>query len=429
MLSREDNDLLTQTDPGTPMGDYMRRFWMPVLLSEEIAEPDGAPVRIRLLGEDLLAFRGTDGRVGVVDRYCPHRRASMFFGRNEDCGLRCIYHGWKFDVDGNCVDLPSEPPGSNFREKVKLKAYPARERGGVVWAYMGPVEKMGEVPEVEWMNLPEGHLYRSRWYQECNYAQAVEGEIDSAHVSFLHSLVGRKDENAAALAGQWFSGDTAPKWKVVEQDHGMVLGARRTVEGGRYYWRMNQWYHPFYTMIAPVPGGPRSFRMWVPVDDAHISVICASFRNEKPVSEAELNAWRKGENSHAARIPGTLTPQANRGNDYLIDREKQKRATFSGIDGIRAQDMAVTEGGEPIIDRTQEHLGTSDTAIIRMRRLLLAGARALQQGKEPVAARGGPIYAVRSYSTVIDDGAVDFDAVPEIMDAMRVRPESAEAAE
>ena len=417
MLSREDNELLTRTGDGTPMGDFMRRFWMPVMLADELTEPDGAPVRVRLLGEDLIAFRDTEGRIGLVDRYCPHRRANLFFGRNEECGIRCVYHGWKFDVDGNCTELPSEPPDSSFREKVRLTAYPTAIRGGVLWTYMGPADKQGEVPHFDWMDLPETHIYRSRWTQECNYAQAVEGEIDSAHVSFLHSLVGANDANSAALTGSYFSGDTAPKWKVINRDHGMTLGARRTVEDGRFYWRMNQWYHPFYTMIAPVPGGPRAFRMWVPVDDESISVICVSFRAEKPVSDEEVDAWRAGRNSHADRIPGSLIPRRNRANDYLIDRDAQRTKSFSGIEGIRAQDMAMTEGAERIVDRSQEYLSTSDTAIIRMRRLLIEGAKALQDGVEPLAAQGGDLYRVHSYSTVID-GAEDFDAYPDIMAAM-----------
>lgn len=417
MLSRAENDLLTQTDPGTPMGDYMRRFWIPVMLADELGPPDGEPVRVRLLGEDLIAFRDTESRIGLVDRYCPHRRANLFFGRNEACGIRCVYHGWKFDVEGNCVDLPSEPPDSRFHEKVRLTAYPTEVRGGVLWAYMGPVNKRGEVPGFGWMDLPETHVYRSRWTQQCNFAQAIEGEIDSAHVSFLHSLVGEKDANAAALAGKFFAGDTAPKWKVIEQDHGMILGARRVVDGGQYYWRMNQWYHPFYTMIAPVPGGPRAFRMWVPIDDENISVICISFRDEKPVSAAEIADWQAGRNSHADRIEGTLIPRRNRDNDYLIDRADQKTRTYSGIDGIRAQDMAMTEGTERIVDRTKEHLGTSDTAIIKMRRLMIDGAKALQQGVDPIAAQGGSIYRRHSHSTIIG-GTEDFDAYPEIMAAM-----------
>ena len=428
MLSREENEQLTQTDPGTPMGTYMRRFWIPVMLADELGQPDGEPVRVRLLGEDLIAFRDTEGRIGLVDRYCPHRRANLFFGRNEHCGIRCVYHGWKFDVDGNCVDLPSEPPESRFREKVRLTAYPTALKGGVLWTYMGPADKRGEVPDFAWMDLPESHIYRSRWTQQCNFAQAVEGEIDSAHVSFLHSLVDANDENKAALTGRYFSGDTAPKWKVIERDHGMTLGARRTVEDGRFYWRMNQWYHPFYTMIAPVPGGPRSFRMWVPIDDENISVICVSFHTEKPVSAAEIDNWEHGRSSHADRIPGTLVPKRNRSNDYLIDREDQRLRTYSGIEGIRAQDMAMTEGAERIVDRSKEHLATSDTAVIKMRRLLIDGAKALQKGREPVAAQGGAIYRAQSHSTIIDETG-DFDTYAEIMDAMALTPVASAAAE
>jgi phenylpropionate dioxygenase-like ring-hydroxylating dioxygenase large terminal subunit len=417
MLSREDNELLTRVGPGTGMGELMRRFWMPVLLSAEIAEPDCTPVRIRLLGEPLIAFRDTDGRVGLVDENCPHRLSSLYFGRNEECGIRCVYHGWKFDVDGNCVDMPSEPADSNYKEKVKLKAYPVREAGGVVWAYMGPAEKMGEPPAFDWMDVPEDHRYASRWVQDCNYAQCVEGEIDSAHVSFLHSLVNKNVAQKTALAGSYFSGDRAPKWKVIDTDWGMTLGARRGTDEGQYYWRMNQWYMPFYTMIAPVPGEARSFRMWVPSDDEHTSIICVSYRQDRPVGEAEVDGWKRGVNQHAERIPGTLTPVRNAGNEYMIDREKQRTENFSGIEGVRAQDAAMVESAGRIVDRTREHLGTSDTAVIRMRRLLLGAAKALANGEEPRAAAGGDLFKVRSYSTVIDETG-DFDDYPEILEAM-----------
>ena len=201
----------------------------------------------------------------------------------------------------------------------------------------------------------------------------------------------------------------------------MILGARRVVENARYYWRMNQWYHPFYTIIAPVPGGPRAFRMWVPIDDENINIICVSFRMEQPVSAEEVKAWQTGQNSHADRVPGTLIPRRNRDNDYLVDREDQRLRTYSGIEGVRDQDMAMTEGAERIVDRTQEHLGTSDTAIIKMRRLLIDGAKALQCGVEPIAAQGSDIYRIQSHSDVID-GTEDFDAYPDIMEAMAVKP-------
>ncbi len=417
MLSREENEYLTQTGPGTPMGTFMRRFWMPFMLSKEISEPDGPPVRVRLLGENLLAFRDSNGRVALVDEYCPHRRVSLFFGRNEACGIRCVYHGWKFDVDGNCVDMPSEPADSTFKDKIKLKSYPVSEKGGVVWAYMGPEELRGGLPELEWMDVPDDYLYQSRWYQESNYAQAVEGEIDSAHVSFLHSKLDNDDANKAALTGAFFAEDTAPKWKVTENDFGMTLGARRRVDGGRYYWRMNQWLYPFYTMIAPVPGQSRTVRMWVPADDGHCNIICITYRNDGPITEQELHDWSTGAAAHAALIPGTLTPAANSTNNYNIDREFQRTASFTGIVGIRAQDAAMTESAGAIVDRSLEHLGTSDTAIIKMRRLLIDAARALEKGVEPAGARDGALYRVRSHSVMIDEDD-DFDDRPDILAGM-----------
>lgn len=428
MLSREDNAYLTQTGPDTPMGAFMRRFWMPFMLAEEIAAPDCPPVRVRLLGEDLLAFRDSNGRAALVDQFCPHRRVSLFFGRNEDCGIRCVYHGWKFDADGNCVDMPSEPAESTYKDKIKLKSYPVREKAGIVWAYLGPQETMGGLPELDWMDVPDDHRYMSRWYQDCNYAQAVEGEIDSAHVSFLHRKIENDAKNKAALTGAYFSGDTAPKWKVVETDFGMTLGARRKVDGGRCYWRMNQWLYPFYTMIAPVPGESRTVRMWVPADDETCNIVCVTYRNDRPVSEQEVHNWRNGLASHAALIPGTHTPVANRRNDYNIDRDMQQRESFTGIVGIRAQDAAMTESPGPIVDRSREHLGTSDAAIIKMRRLLLDGARALEKGAPPAAARDGSLYRVLSHSVIIDEED-DFDERPDILKAMRVTLPGTQAAE
>lgn len=418
MLSQEDNDILTRVGPGTPMGEFMRRFWTPALLSKELSEPDGEPVPVRLLGEDLIAFRNTDGKVGLLDRYCPHRRASLFFGRNEECGLRCVYHGWKFDIEGNCLDMPSEPPATDFKHKVKLTAYPTEEHGGVIWAYMGPKDKMGEVPDFEWMHVPENYRYQSHWHQPCNYAQAVEGEIDSAHVSFLHSRIDAFDKRKTGITGEFFNTDRAPKWKVNETDYGMVLGARRSVDEG-YYWRMNQWLYPFYTMIAPVPGQYITSRMWVPIDDTNCSIICVSYRNDAPCSEEQLGRWKAGKESHPRIIAGTYTTAANMGNNYLIDRQKQRTQSYTGIDGVRDQDSAVVESMGPITDRTKERLGTSDTAIIKMRRLMIDGAKALQRGIEPTAAQGGALYRVRSHSVVIPE-PVDFDERADILEAMVV---------
>ncbi|HEV8020077.1 MAG TPA: Rieske 2Fe-2S domain-containing protein, partial [Candidatus Lustribacter sp.] len=187
MLTQAQNDRVTRVGPGTPMGEVFRRYWLPVAQPAQIAEPDSPPIRLRVLGEDLIAFRATDGRVGVVSAYCPHRRAPMFFGRNEECGLRCVYHGWKFDVTGACVDMPSEPPDSLFKSKVRIEAYPTYEAGNVIWIYMGPSEQQPPYPDYEWMRAPATHLFVSRTHEECNWLQALEGGLDTAHSSFLHN--------------------------------------------------------------------------------------------------------------------------------------------------------------------------------------------------------------------------------------------------
>src|SRR5574341_1554797 len=189
MLNRENNETLCRVGPGTAMGALLRRYWLPLLLSSELPERDGAPVRVRHLGESLIAFRDTDGQVGLVAENCPHRGASLFFGRNEESGLRCVYHGWKFDTWGACVDMPNEPPGSSFKHKVRIAAYPGVEWGGVIWIYMGPPELQPEVPQFEWGLLPQSHRVIVRWAQECNFAQAMEGDLDTTHVSFLHKTL------------------------------------------------------------------------------------------------------------------------------------------------------------------------------------------------------------------------------------------------
>src|SRR5438093_3565818 len=186
MLRKEQNDLLTQTGPGTPMGRMFRSYWVPALLADELPENDGPPVRVKLLSERLLAFRDTNGRYGLVDEFCAHRGVSLWFGRNEDCGLRCAYHGWKYDVAGQCTEIPSEPEGSRYVKRIKLQSYPLVERGGVLWTYMGPPDTQPPLPEWEFTMVPPSHSFMTKRLQECNWLQALEGGIDSSHVTFLH---------------------------------------------------------------------------------------------------------------------------------------------------------------------------------------------------------------------------------------------------
>src|SRR4051812_3383574 len=192
MLSREDNELLTRIGPGTPMGEVMRRYWQPAVISFEIAERDGSPVRVRLLGEDLIAFRDTQGRVGVLGANCPHRGAPLYFGRNEDAGLRCIYHGWKFDVEGRCVEMPNAPADRDTRDNVRAKSYPCHEGNGIIWIYMGPQAKPPAPPDLGWTEVPASHKLVTKQMLECNYAQALEGDLDPSHVSFLHAPLDTK---------------------------------------------------------------------------------------------------------------------------------------------------------------------------------------------------------------------------------------------
>ena len=293
MLSQQENELLCQVGLGTLMGDLFRRFWLPALLSSELPEPDCEPVRLRLLRENLVAFRDSEGRVGVVDNFCPHRRASLFYGRNEEGGLRCIYHGWKFDVNGDCVDMPSEPAESNFRDKVKVKSYAAEDFGDVIWIYMGPPELKQPLPQFEWARVPANQRRVQRWIQDCNYMQALEGDLDSTHVSFLHRWMDpdqatpwdpqqRQRRRTTASGQALLYREGAPKFSVKETDFGMVYGARRPAGEDQYYWRVTNFFMPVYTM----PPQPTTWfgHAWVPVDDDHMSCLAFSWNPNEPLN-------------------------------------------------------------------------------------------------------------------------------------------------
>jgi phenylpropionate dioxygenase-like ring-hydroxylating dioxygenase large terminal subunit len=421
MLSAQENALLTQTGTGTPMGDFVRRFWLPFLLAEELL-PDGPPLRVKLLGECLVAFRATDGRVGLVDEFCPHRRAPIFFGRNEEDGLRCVYHGWKFDLSGACVDMPSEPPDSLFKSKVTITAYLVREKAGVLWAYLGPAGTEGEIPHHEWMDVPDSHRYLGRWEQQSNFVQAIEGELDSAHLSSLHQPLQAPDVPKTASFGTYLRTDGAPRWLVRERDFGLSVTARRKADDGLGYFRTNQYLLPCSSLIAPERGRQRMMRTWVPMDDESTQVLAVNYHTDRPISAEELTALRAGDNGFPLMIPGTHRPQANGSNDYLIDRNVQRTSTTTGIHGFRVQDLAMVEGLGTISDRTREHLGSSDAALIAMRRLLMRNATALRDtGEVPVAVRGGELFHVQGWSDVLSDDAFEGEQDRRIMLTSNVR--------
>jgi len=409
MLSAHDNELLTRTGPGTPMGDFFRRFWVPILLSRELPEPDGPPLRVRVMRDDLVAFRDTRGRVGLLDPRCPHRGANLFFGRNEACGLRCVYHGWKFDVDGRCVDMPTMPPESGFRDKVRAGSYPAREWGEFVWAYLGPPALEPALPELEFALLPPAHRFVSKKLQQCNWAQAAEGGIDTAHFSFLHMPVTSSESERDAIMRRssadrdrtrWMREDGMPQFQVEACEAGLVIGAARRADGDDLYWRVTHYLLPNHGLTPNAFAGENYHgQTWVPITDELCWVFCYTWNPERPLTESERGRLRAGQSVHAEADERGV-PVRNRDNDYLIDRADQKLRTFTGIRGISEQDAAIQDSQGPIADRTREHLGPTDTAIVKFRRLMLEGAQALRAGLEPAAARHGAAYTVRSGSAL-----------------------------
>ena len=409
MLSTYENEILTQTGPGTPMGDLFRRFWIPVALAEELPGPDCPPIRLKVLSENLVAFRDTNGNVGLIDNFCPHRRASLFFGRNEECGLRCVYHGWKFDIDGDCVDMPSEPSESNFKSKVKIKAYPTQEFGSVIWAYMGPPDLKPELPQFEWARVPESHRLVTRWTQDSNFMQALEGEIDSAHISYLHSTF---EPGQRATEAQ-FNGSKkgAPDLTIKETDYGFIYGARRDAgeKDESSWWRVTQWLLPAFSLIAG-NSWPRGGHMYFPQDDEHISGWEYSYNPNEPLTQeqriegrAKFKIFPTTHTLPDGSITDTFRMEANPENDFLMDRAAQRERSFTGIPGIRHQDMAMTQSMGLISNREGEHLGTTDKAIITARRRLIQMAKDLQEGIEPYAATHGDLYKVRSIDFIAEE--------------------------
>jgi len=416
MLSHEENLRISRVGAGTPMGEALRRYWLPACLSEELPASDGAPVRVRLLGEDLIAFRDSDGAIGLVDAYCPHRRAPIFFGRNEECGLRCVYHGWKFDRSGACVDMPSEPPDSLFKTKVRITAYPTHEAGGIVWTYMGPPETLPAPPDYEFCRVPAGQRLTSKNLQRCNWVQALEGGLDSAHATILHA------SNKGDLAFLADPESLIPRLEVQRTGYGYWYTGIRTL-GTQLWVRVYQYVMPATQLRGTIEGAfkrpselPRiDGHIWVPIDDEHTWVYNFMFSADpaRPVPYAELQRLEK----MFGRGPDDVNPdyslKANMTNDYFIDRTKQQTHNFTGIAGVNTQDAALQEGMGGLVDRTREHLGTSDRAIIQMRQLLLEAADEVAAGKPPRGTNPTDYRDVRPADHLIPVGRDWQETIPE----------------
>ncbi len=406
MLTAEENDLLTRTGPDTGMGRLFRQYWQPALLSSELLA-DGPPKLIRILGESWLAFRNTDGVVGVVEPRCPHRGASLILGRNEDCGLRCIYHGWKFDVQGNCVDIPTldEQPAAALKPKAVIRSLAVREWCDMVWVHFG--DRLPELPQLDFSALPASHAFVSKKLQQCNWAQAVEGGLDTAHFSFLHANINhgkRAPLRAAAGANEppevaryrWLIEDGIPRFTILKHDAGLVLCAARQADNHQLYWRLTQFLMPNHSM-APnsFPGDNHHGNTWVPIDDESCWIFCYAYNPDRPLTDEERARYAAGSGIFAA-VDENYVPIRNRNNAYLQDRDLQRQGSFTGIQGISEQDAAVADSQGVIADRTRELLGQTDLGIVRFRQLMFAAEAQCRLGNPPMGWHHAAAYRVRS---------------------------------
>jgi len=397
MLKPQDNDLLCRVEGEAPMGGVMREVWLPACMSEEVAEPDGTPVRSRLLGQDLVVFRDSKGRLGVLDEHCPHRGASLAFGRNEECGLRCLYHGWKFDVGGEVMDMASEPEGSLLRRNLKARAYPVREAGGFVWVWLGEADAVADFRQPAWAPTPDTRISIVKIHAACNWAQVLEGSIDSAHSSSLHStnMPAAMVTGSTARDGAWLrpSNDKAPRLEIEETDFGFHYAALRKPlvdPEHNVYVRTTLFVAPF-TVLIPPNDRYKLAQMLVPIDDVNTMFYWIAWHETGGIGQDEWRAFCQA--TPGVDLDSDWRKLRNAGNRYQQDRAAMKAGDFTGIGGIPTQDMAMWESMGPIADRTAEHLGASDLAITQFRRQMLAAARRVRDGGQALKVGGarGPL--------------------------------------
>jgi phthalate 4,5-dioxygenase len=384
VLTKEENDLLTQTGPGTPGGNLLRQYWQPVALSDELP-PDGAPLAVRILSEDLVLFRDDRGEIGLIGLHCSHRRADLSYGRVENGGLRCLYHGWLFDRHGNCLEQPCEPEGKRFCQKVRHPAYPCTERGGIIFAYMGPGEPP-LFPAYEPFLAPQDHLLVTKIYHECNYFQANEGNLDPSHVSFLHRQDNVPENLKRTVQGTdgklplaLYAADLAPEIDAEETDYGVRIFSIRCTEDTRTFFRVTNFILPnMATIPGPMSGDGYNLYWHVPIDDTHHWRYDIVFRRSAPMEERDI---RRNQEILDELNPD-FKPKRNKANRYLQDRESMRTWSFAGMGRIfNVQDTAIVEGSGSIVDRTKEFLGPADRAIIVARRQVLRAIKDVQEGR------------------------------------------------
>lgn len=419
MLTAEENATLIQTGPGTPMGKTFRQYWLPALLSRELPEPDCAPVRVKLLGEDFVAFRDSNGKVGIVEPRCPHRGANLFFGRNEECGLRCAYHGWKFDVAGRCVDVPTVTPGiaERLKPRAAIRALETAEAGDIVWAWFADGEPPA-LPDFEFAAVPPNHRFVSKKLQQCNWAQACEGGLDTAHFSYLHAGMSEGEKVGLHLAGvpraqrngsnepvrlkrmSWMIDDGAPRFTALPHAAGMLLCAARTADDDQLYWRMTQFLMPNHSLTpGSLPEDTALANTWMPIDDTSCWIFCYAWHPDRPIGDRERARLAAGSGIFA-EVDDQFVPVRRRENDYLIDRDAQRHSSFTGISGISEQDQAIADSQGLIADRTRELLGQTDLGVVRFRQSVLRAVEQVAAGERPLGADDARAYRVRSGDAV-----------------------------
>ena len=435
MLSKENNELICRVGPGTPMGELMRQYWIPALPSSEFPTPDCPPKRMMLLGEKVVMFRDSEGRVGALEEFCPHRGASLYFGRNEDGGLRCAYHGWKFDITGKCLDTPTEQPErrEKFCTNIKARAYPCHEVNHMVWVYMGSRKEPPPFPKFEINTMPADQVHPPAiMMEEANWLQNLEGDLDSAHLDWVHRRLHEDSPKPEkGLRGFWNPTGRPPLLDVEATAYGAYYSAKRILQNGEEWHRISQFIFPFHTMIT-MGDGSVLLRSHVPLDDHHSMLIHHQGYPKGPMPN-EMKAWLGGMFEEVGGyIDRTNDPRTyfmtklNKANDYGRDLKVQKDLMFVGIPFAgNLQDRAMTElmtndEGEPIYDRTKEHLGVSDSMIVTVRRQLInAATRLRDEGRAPDNVERVDLDQVRSGSIRIPAGG-DWKKLSE--GARKVRP-------
>lgn len=409
MWTIEDNRRLTQVSAGTPVGELMRKYWHPVLLSSELPNPDCTPLEVKLFGEEFVAFRDTNGQVGIIDSRCSHRKVGLYWGRNEECGLRCIFHGWKFDVNGNCVDMPNATPraAENMKPRARIKALEVEERAGTIWVRFPAKdgERLSEgLSHFPFIGLPESHVHISKYLQKTNWAHPLEGAIDTSHFTFLHGPVPIPEKKQGELPQEarfrWIAEDGAPEMNLVQHDAGMAIGAARRADGDSRYWRITQFLLPNIVLTPHAFKGENNFGgAWVPIDDENTWIFNFAYNLERPLTDEERDDYENGRRGGIPVTDENFYPLCNPENEFNIDRELQASGEpylYSGVRGVKEQDGVVQYSQGKIHDRTGELLVQTDRAVVYFRRRLLEAADAVVEGKMPVSVENGAVFNVGS---------------------------------